>query len=422
MEAYKEQVGTMEQLRTLEESRNKNGIPYRGFPFYPFNSVVSHHYLEKLHKEYEKMQTKGDKFVCAHKLRLTHDIPCGCEMKVTVDADLAIQVSNLNPFWANLNIDESPINTRPDGLSDDQVLWKHLVGVVENGDPLVMRRASGWLYDQIYPDRGPSKQPEKKKKKGKGHPKGSKNKPREQVYTQWDFQQPDGPPQDVVQQNIYEYDDLERIVPCMIPYITGYVDVLGDGNYGFRVMASHLFGSEHQWHNARRIVADELEERPDLYDFFFERDIPKHVHRIRWYESPCSEDYYMITFMDLLVYATRFNMVIFLYGHGVRGQNMNTSLSTILPLIAPRGPNGPLTGPVREIAIAHLGDYKHYIRLDFVGSNFSVPSIPYQWFLHRDTSVIGWEQPYLKRIELWHTLCPDNGRTQSPQSSPFNVE
>ncbi|CAI9106959.1 OLC1v1006211C1 [Oldenlandia corymbosa var. corymbosa] len=253
------------------------------------------------------MQTKGDKFVYDHKLRSTHDIPCGCEIKVTVDAGLAIQ--------------------------------KYLVGVVENGDPLVMHRANGWLYDQIYSDRGSSKQLEKKKK-GKGRSKGSKNKSREQVYTQWDFRQSNGPPQ----------------------------DVLGDGNCGFHVMASHLFGSEHQWHNARIIGANELEERPDLYDFFFERDIPKHVHRIRW------------------------------------------------------GPNGPLTGPVREIAIARLGDYKHYIQLDFVVSDFPVPSIPYQWFRQRDTFVIGWEQPYLKRIELWHTSCNDNGRTQSPQSSSFNVE
>ncbi|CAI9102761.1 OLC1v1001081C1 [Oldenlandia corymbosa var. corymbosa] len=383
------EVQLIEIRRTLEESRNKNGIPYRGYPFYHLNSVVSHHYLQKLHKKYEEMQIKGNNFVCDHKLRSTHDIPCGCEMKITVDAGPAIQVSDLNPFWANLNIDESPVNSRLDGLSDDQVLWKHLVGVVENGDPLVMRRTNGWLYDQIYPDRGPSKQP-KKKKKGKGRRKGSKNKPHKQVYIQWDFRQSDGPPQDVVQQNIYEYANLERIAPCMIPYISGYVDVLGDGNCGFRVMASHLFGSEHQWHNSRRIGADELEERPDLYDFFFKRDIPKHVHRIRW--------------------------------RGVRGQNMNISSSTILPLIAPRGPNGPLTEPVQEIVIAHLGDYKHYIRLDFLGSNFPVPSIPYQWFRHRDTSIIGWEQPYLKRIELWHTLCPDNGRTQSSHSSPFNVD
>ncbi|CAI9112987.1 OLC1v1013503C1 [Oldenlandia corymbosa var. corymbosa] len=249
------EVQLIEIRRTLEESQNKNAIPYRGYPFYHLNFVVSHHCLQKLHKEYEEMQTKRDKFVCDHKLRSTHDIPCGCEMKVTVDAGMAIQVSDLNPFWANLNINESP----------------SILGLMNY----------------------------------------------------------------VVQQNIYEYDDLERIVPCMIPYITGYVDVLGDGNCGFRVMASHLFGSEHQWHNARRIGADELEERPNLYDFFFKRDIPKHVHRIRWYESPCSEDHYMITFMDLLIYAIRFNIVIFLYGRGVRGQNMNTSSSTILPLIAP---------------------------------------------------------------------------------------
>ncbi|CAI9089867.1 OLC1v1024516C1 [Oldenlandia corymbosa var. corymbosa] len=252
--------------KTLEESRNKNGIPYHGYPFYHLNSVVSHHCLQKLHKEYEKMQTKGDKFV-------------------TVDASLAIQVSDLNPFWANLNIDESPVNTRPDGLSDNQVLWKHLVGVVKNEDPLVICRANCWLYDQIYLDRGPSKQPENKKK-GKGRPKGSKNKPHEQVYTKWDFRQPDEFAQDVIQQSIYEHGDLERIVPFMIPYITGYVDVVGDGKCGFRIMASHLFGSEYQWHNARRIGADELEESPNLYDFFFERDISRHVHRIRWYESP----------------------------------------------------------------------------------------------------------------------------------------
>ncbi|CAI9115800.1 OLC1v1016795C1 [Oldenlandia corymbosa var. corymbosa] len=261
-----------------------------------------------------------------------------------------------------------------------------------------------------------------RRRKARGARKETRTSHVNKSILKWDFRQPDGPPQDVVQQNIYEYVVLERIVPCMIPYINGYVDVLGDGNCGFRVVASHLFGSEHQWHNARRIGANELEKRSDLYDFFFERDIPKHVHHIRWYESPCSEDHYMITFMDLLMYAIRFNMVIFLYRHGVRSQNMNTSSSTILPLIAPRGSNGPLTGPVREITIAHLGDYKHYIRLDFVGSDFLVLSIPYQWFCYRDTFVMGWEHPYLKRIDLWHTLCPDNRRTQSSQSYPFNVE
>ncbi|CAI9107960.1 OLC1v1007456C1 [Oldenlandia corymbosa var. corymbosa] len=168
-----------------------------------------------------------------------------------------------------------------------------------------MREGVERLYDLIYADRGSLKEPEKKKK-GKGRPKGSKNKPREQTYTQYEFQQADGPPQ------------------------------------------------------------DELEERPDLYDFFFERDIPKHVRCIRHCQSPCPQPYRMMTYMDLLMYATRFNMIIFLYGRGEKGQNMNTCSYTVLPLIAPRGPNGHLTGPAQEIAMAHLGDYPHYIRLDFV--------------------------------------------------------
>jgi len=47
-----------------------------------------------------------------------------------------------------------------------------------------------------------------------------------------------------------------------------------------------------------------------------------------------------------------------------------------------------MTRPVRELVIAHLGSYIHFIRLELV-DNFPVPPIATLWYEMRDESVIG---------------------------------
>ncbi|KAI5673980.1 hypothetical protein M9H77_14344 [Catharanthus roseus] len=57
-----------------------------------------------------------------------------------------------------------------------------------------------------------------------------------------------------------------NVFPAFIyPFIENWKKVIGDGNYGYRVVADYVFGNEHQWLEIHRRMLYELEHATNIY-------------------------------------------------------------------------------------------------------------------------------------------------------------
>ncbi|XP_021770738.1 uncharacterized protein LOC110734920 [Chenopodium quinoa] len=69
----------------------------------------------------------------------------------------------------------------------------------------------------------------------------------------------------------------------MLPYITAWKDIIGDGNCGFRCVADFFFGDQAQWFTAREIIANEVAAHPMLYERIYGIGrVWMNAERIRW--------------------------------------------------------------------------------------------------------------------------------------------
>ena len=177
------------------------------------------------------------------------------------------------------------------------------------------------------------------------------------------------------------------------------MDVLGDGNCGFRVVADYVFGDEEQWRVTRVCVANEILANRALYEQIYFEGVDAGYRRIMWSGGACLSDHWMTVVDDLFPIANVFNAAVMLFGYGGGGNSL-FSCCTVLPMRV----TSSSTGPAKEIVIGHLGEsYKHYIRLN-LAPDFPVPPIVPLWFETRTDSVVGWEHMYDRRRSHWDRL------------------
>jgi histone-lysine N-methyltransferase SETD2 len=182
----------------------------------------------------------------------------------------------------------------------------------------------------------------------------------------------------------------------LLPYIQTITDVAADGNCGFRAVASALFGLEEMWRSLRQNVVNDLLRFPMLYSPVYHGvDINQAILRISWEGDGCGPDHYMEAPEDLFVLATVYGCTIVLLNPRI------DSNSTILPLRR----QGTAAGPTREIFIAHLNDFLHFVRVDCV-PNGPMPPINAYWHHYHDEGVARWDELYYERIAAWNSMLP----------------
>lgn len=199
--------------------------------------------------------------------------------------------------------------------------------------------------------------------------------------------------------DLSEFYHADKIPGIILPFVEGYLDVLADGNCGFRVVADYVFGNEEQWRVTRVCIANEILANRALYEHIYFDGVDAGYRRIMWDGGACLQDHWMTVVEDLFPIANIFNAAIMLFGYG-NGRNLY-ACCTVLPLRAA----STTTRPDQEFVIAHLGDsYQHYIRLN-LAPDFPVPPIVSLWFRSRSDSVVGWEDLYERRRARWDRLA-----------------
>ncbi|KAL2897163.1 hypothetical protein RDABS01_038946 [Bienertia sinuspersici] len=117
--------------------------------------------------------------------------------------------------------------------------------------------------------------------------------------------------------------------------------------------------------------------------------------QIEWGGDTCTEAHYMEVPSDLWAVANLYKCAMMLFGL-IGSRRFLMPCVTVLPWKVDMTINQPLP----ELVIVHLGEYKHYIRLE-MQHDFPVPPIIDRWFQIRTPSVHGFDHAYTCRREAW---------------------
>ncbi|XP_050207737.1 PKS-NRPS hybrid synthetase cheA-like [Mercurialis annua] len=382
--------------KTLEGSRQTIGVHRRGYPYDHVSYKVSHYCLDLVAKELRRMRELScDVLVrCGCVLRTTHQIPCACELKAVIDAGVLISLDSIHSFWKTLVIgDGVETSEQADYAAFQSEDHRYFCGVVEevmSQDPSIVRDISHIINERLHPEESAYLEPEVKSTV-RGRPKGSTSTKRNPSV--WEYSHGRGRAKSsqvhhkvgatvlLHQVNIFFIIIMQRnfipnseLIPGIIlPFVTKYVDVDGDGNCGFRVVADYIYGDQNKWGFIRRSIANELTGNPGLYDGLCSDGIQAAISRIRWEGEACGRDHWMQVIDDLFPIATLFNVAVIFINGATNSQ------------------------PGFDLC-----------------DNFPVPPIASLWFTNRDATVEYLEGLYVLRRAQWQRLLdasevPENG-------------
>ncbi|XP_050217678.1 uncharacterized protein LOC126668531 [Mercurialis annua] len=343
---------------------------------------------------------------CGCVVRSTHQIPCACELRAVVDSGNPISLDSIHPFWTKLVIlgDGLDTSAQPDfaGFQTEEHQYFHEVAdEVMTKDPSVLRDISRIVRERLHPEDLGYMEPEVKTNV-RGRPKGSKSTKRDPSRHEYKDRVPGRPKSSKAQKNRTSasagLQNAEVIPGFLLPFVDELVDVRGDGNCGFRVVADHIYGDEKMWGMTRMNIANEISAHPYRYEGIFIDGLQAAITRISWEGGECGPSYWMQVLDDLFPSATIFNAAV-IYIQGGTLQQTRFSSFTVLPLHS----SEVHSRPSKEIVILYISGRAHFVRLN-LQDNFPVPPIPTLWFQHRDHTVQSWHTLYANRREQWDSL------------------
>ena len=170
------------------------------------------------------------------------------------------------------------------------------------------------------------------------------------------------------------------------PFIDKIQDVEGDGNCGFRVIASQMGFGEDGWLRLCKDLLDELLKHSSHYARLFkiEGKVDDVVRQLEYY-LPCPSPQYWFTLLEMgYLVASCYNVVLFSFSHFL-------SL-TFLPIRTPllKG------GKCKEIAIGFVRG-NHFVSV-FLHPNHPVPKVPTIWYEEAAPVASSWLVPFEKRF------------------------
>ncbi|CAG8854836.1 44549_t:CDS:1, partial [Gigaspora margarita] len=166
----------------------------------------------------------------------------------------------------------------------------------------------------------------------------------------------------------------------MHEHILEYINVMGDGNCGFRAIAVSIGKPEDYWADVRKFIYNELYNRKSHYIQLFlekEKEYNEILYATQWEAGPCTSDHWMSMPSFGYVIANAFQRPVHYFSKHI-------SL-TFLPDNTPLNRNAP-------IVFAYISEQRHFIMIR-LKSNVPVPPI-----------AKGWEDVCSEQSKLWKTL------------------
>ncbi|XP_021720027.1 uncharacterized protein LOC110687714 [Chenopodium quinoa] len=258
----------------LEASRSKIGEKYRQLPLSRINGKVSQHCLKILDDETTRMRELSYQVYehCGCAMRVTHGLPCAFQIHDSLVAQSGLYIRQIHPFWKTLVIgDGVDIPVFVDDSTEEAAHFRSLVDEVIGSDPAILRNVSRIIEEELHPHHTNLEEPHVNHNvRGRRRNNDTKRDP-------YNFEH-------VNRRNSQRGTQQTGTTSGpIVPYITAWKDVIGNGNCGFRCVADFFFGDQAQWFTARETIANEVAAYPMLYERIYGIGrVGLNIERIRW--------------------------------------------------------------------------------------------------------------------------------------------
>ncbi|XP_012850817.1 PREDICTED: uncharacterized protein LOC105970528 [Erythranthe guttata] len=400
---------------------------------------VTHKALNLLDDELKKPGFE-DPSLCDHVLWDTHALPCACRIALKIQQRDTFICMDLHPFWSTMHVEEPEI---PEAQMDRETNMRdriiRLATEVLEKDYMTQKMTADYMNSTIHPDtthlaepayvipkgrpkdkptkrdksgwefppfqRKPSTGEEKGKSsagskgrkntstgtppsnvtdpgsgRGRGRGRGSGRSSDESTANQNRTPMPRKEPGDEL--------NFRSYIPGFVAgSIVSYVNVVADGNCGYRCVAEAVFRDQNRWSRVRRdLIADMYEHFGTYASQNGQDEVIRWIEKCDWQEGPCSRDKWM-SFPDMgMSIATKYNAALVLYAIGGN--------ITYLPLVGP----GELSHMIHMVL---LGDHFVLIQLPV---NCPLPPITPQWRHVRAANLAHLSEMFEERLYMWRRL------------------
>ena len=187
-----------------------------------------------------------------------------------------------------------------------------------------------------------------------------------------------------------------------------WINVIGDGNYGFRAIAITELGGEEEWPLLRRAMCMEMQTNKEqyLHVYLSTEMLDNAIFRIGSHsKGPAPFIHWLEAPMGLYFKATFLNIVIAYYGSADSNPHYNC---LVLPLRTIAGVHG-----VNKVIHIFWVNRNHYVQLLMNDDSSPLPPIQRSWREATNNSCTPLETHFRSRISLWNRLY----RVQPPQGN-----
>ncbi|XP_058726299.1 uncharacterized protein LOC131597631 [Vicia villosa] len=377
-------------------------------PFYSnLRGSVSRAALRQIAEEWLRIDMVGtdtQKCGCTH--RKVYGLPCACELgRYTLSGD-AIPIEAIHIHWRKLSMKGNQDIDADDGSEIDMTnaideIWKMWRSLDVVGKRALKSRVCEIAYPTTTKMCPP---PEKIKTKG-GVKKKGKRPVGYDVYRDpsgYEYVDQSHLSSQKSSKRLYsqlsqtsknrEFDKYIVQFPDYIrPFIDDIVDVMDDGNCGFRAIASlHGYGTD-GWSMVRRDLEKEIiGPRSKLYEDLFGQRLPTVRSSLVIENLGQQPPNKWMTLPELgYVIANRYNVVLVSLGH--------LSLS-YFPMTSAHSPNA-------SIYCIGFVNGNHWVQVN-MNEGFPLPPVTTDWTKYRTKDATSWMVGFAGRLQHWQRLMP----------------
>ncbi|KAI5674277.1 hypothetical protein M9H77_14641 [Catharanthus roseus] len=365
------QIAYIKASLEFSKTKEKNNVKSNHI-FYIVSNKISHLAFKKIWSKITRAVEIYDdpKNKCGHYLRTSHGLPCAYELITRFNHVLPIQLYDIDAFWKTLEISVRHPSAQQQDMNSDMDSLTDLLHQISTGPISKVREmrhlAKGVLNPVLLEDPGVTltSPPEVAVNKGRKKTDSTKrDKSQADLFLVLALDLGRCTVRVLGRDPVRE-GDRHELLGKGAEGVTVAKNVIGDGNYGYRVVADFVFGDEHQWPELRRRMLYELEHSTNLYL----------VHRIHWpVDGPAQYAHWFETLDSLYIIANAFNLCVILIAQ--------LSSTTVLPLYS--------YSDLPEGTLLQLNDM------------CPIPPLHVQWIHHRSEWVSNWAYLYQHRIADW---------------------
>ncbi|XP_012841587.1 PREDICTED: uncharacterized protein LOC105961870 [Erythranthe guttata] len=389
---------------------------------------VTHLALEKLDEEMESPAMQ-DPSICTHYLWNTHGLPCACKIMQKMEDNDTFVISDLHPFWSTMAVEPSELPEYQ--VNREEILDRQIDDLNCNLKKMNYTskiNAVVSLRGIVYPSTSHLSEPSFVKTKGRPKNNSTKRDPSGWQYhideetiksscgskgrqTSSGAKIPktkverstDGTPQSKMKGRgsriptqesaaptipAHEGIDFYSFVPrFMVRLIQDYVNVMADGNCGYRCVAQAVYGDQERWPQVRGELLIELYEHASVYTAMFgSTGYVEVIRKCDWTSGPCPQAYWMDMNEMGLAIATRYSALVVLL--------TQVGSMTYLPMFG--------SGHLSCMIVVTLHN-NHFMFVHLV-ANSPLPPIHPAWVHHRAKNLRHLLKTYKPRLLLYEQL------------------